>query len=716
MSVESSSSRWRTVSMTIGGDDCEDETDVNDLRESLRAWSSLASPSSSAVEQQVFVEEVFIEKKPKILNGYLFGERIGEGSYGKVKEVLEQDTLVRRAVKIIKEARLRKIPNGHANVEQELRILKRVRHRNVIALRDFFRIDDKQKLYMVLEYCIGSMQQLLDGSKEKNCRNIKHSVIHKDIKPGNLLVALDGTLKISDFGVAEMLDTFQAEDWCTVVQGTPKFQPPEIVSGTSENYRGRKVDIWACGITLYNMVSGEYPFEGDVIMRLFDNIANQPLQMPHNDKLRRVAISACNNVPAHRPLSIFVQLNQLYGSVLGEDDRSHSSEYPQNMVSTVIIEPLSEDRHVGEQHGIKGRQQIRDIPYVLVIPFLWTAENIWYKVERVKAAAYVLYKSVHRPNYSIREDCGNVTLLQSITTNNWRRDHFMIRNSQFSFESSKRMSVVNVYATSATTENLSRHEMLMMGKRLSAFTDFLFPGSIQLRRVKWNSRLELDWLSNWKLLQTSWKTLGVDKIVPVEKLIKENSRFAFLQDNFEFLQWFKKFFDANFDGHEYDPLDARGGEPLPSDVKANAPSRMPARSSVPPVKKSTLSTSNASMNKGEVRKTAVVGGKVNSTRTAAPPVTATAAKAVAHPIQPAVDPQVVANLKRELEEVKEQVAEGDNERDFYFSKLRQIEVICQDNEQIGTVDVARVLAILYETEEGFAPPDENEVENGDEVY
>lgn len=61
------------------------------------------------------MEEVFSEKKPKILNGYLFGETIGEGSYGKVKEVLEQETLVRRAVKIIKEARLRKIPNGHVS-------------------------------------------------------------------------------------------------------------------------------------------------------------------------------------------------------------------------------------------------------------------------------------------------------------------------------------------------------------------------------------------------------------------------------------------------------------------------------------------------------------------------------------------------------------------------------------------------------------------------
>ncbi|VDP21431.1 unnamed protein product [Onchocerca flexuosa] len=129
------------------------------------------------------------------------------------------------------------------------------------------------------------------------------------------------------------------------------------------------------------------------------------------------------------------------------------------------------------------------------------------------------------------------------------------------------------------------------------------------------------------------------------------------------------------------------------------------------------------MNKGEVRKTAVVGGKVNPIQTIAPPAASAAVKAVAHPIQSAIDPQIMANLKRELEEVKEQVVESDNviislekERDFYFSKLRQIEVICQDNEQIGTVDVARVFAILYETEEGFAPPDENEMKNGDEVY
>merc|ERR1719336_878696 len=82
----------------------------------------------------------------------------------------------------------------------------------------------------------------------------------------------------------------------------------------------------------------------------------------------------------------------------------------------------------------------------------------------------------------------------------------------------------------------------------------LFPGSISVKKVKFATNLEHEFIQNFKILQNSFKKMNVDKIVPVEKLIK--GRF---QDNFEFLQWFKKFFDANYDGLEYDPVEARAG-------------------------------------------------------------------------------------------------------------------------------------------------------------
>ncbi|KAK6058011.1 hypothetical protein COOONC_04423 [Cooperia oncophora] len=338
-------------------------------------------------------------------------------------------------------------------------------------------------------------------------------------------------------------------------------------------------------------------------------------------------------------------------------------------------------------------------------------------------------------------------------------------------------AVVNVYATSATTENLSRHEMLMWvndclqsnftkieqlhtGAGYAQFTDFLFPGSIPLKKVKWNSILELDWLGNWKIVQTSWKTLGVEKVVPVDKLIKGK-----FQDNFEFLQWFKKFFDANYDGHEYNPIEARGGEPLPADPPAGkAPAhgatrmQMPTRTSVsaaksgPPSRNSSSYTINSApprsrpataTNAAAHRQPAPASAKINN-NVAPKPAPAAAASRPAT-AAPSLDAMQLKQLKEEVDDLTRQLGESDavlnslekerdfyfnklrqieltrqlgesdavlnsleKERDFYFNKLRQIEVVCQDNESIGTVEVSRILEILYETEEGFAAPDEDD--------
>merc|ERR1719369_2510978 len=93
------------------------------------------------------------------------------------------------------------------------------------------------------------------------------------------------------------------------------------------------------------------------------------------------------------------------------------------------------------------------------------------------------------------------------------------------------------------------------GSAYCQFMDMLFPGGcIPVEKVKFKTKLEHEYIQNFKVLQAAFKRMTVDKIVPVDKLIK--GRF---QDNFEFLQWFKKFFDANYSGEEYDPVAARGG-------------------------------------------------------------------------------------------------------------------------------------------------------------
>ena len=82
--------------------------------------------------------------------------------------------------------------------------------------------------------------------------------------------------------MAELLDRFAPDDTCRTSQGTPAFQPPEIANGLG-SFPGFKVDIWSTGVTLFNFVTGSYPFEGDTIFRLFENIGKGDFEVPAHD-------------------------------------------------------------------------------------------------------------------------------------------------------------------------------------------------------------------------------------------------------------------------------------------------------------------------------------------------------------------------------------------------------------------------------------------------
>ncbi|GLV44485.1 Lkb1 kinase [Carabus blaptoides fortunei] len=255
------------------------------------------------------------KKRYKKVGKYVMGDLLGEGSYGKVKDMLDSETLCRRAVKILKKKKLRRIPNGEQNVQREIKLLRTLKHKNVIDLVDVLYDDEKQKMYLVMEFCVGGLQDMLESTPQKKFPlsqahgyfsqlidglEYLHSkgIVHKDIKPGNLLLTLDGTLKISDLGVAEALDIFAIDDTCYTGQGSPAFQPPEIANG-HEAFAGFKVDIWSSGVTLYNVTTGRYPFEGDNIYRLFENIGKGEFTIPSEieNPLRELLIGMLEKDP-----------------------------------------------------------------------------------------------------------------------------------------------------------------------------------------------------------------------------------------------------------------------------------------------------------------------------------------------------------------------------------------------------------------------------------
>ncbi|XP_023939237.1 microtubule-associated protein RP/EB family member 1 isoform X2 [Bicyclus anynana] len=263
---------------------------------------------------------------------------------------------------------------------------------------------------------------------------------------------------------------------------------------------------------------------------------------------------------------------------------------------------------------------------------------------------------------------------------------------------------VNVYSTNVTSENLSRHDMLSWvndclqsnfgkieelctGAAYCQFMDMLFPGSVPMKRIKFKTNLEHEYIQNFKILQAGFKKMSVDKVIPVDKLIK--GRF---QDNFEFLQWFKKFFDANYDGREYDAFEARGGITIGSGACDSGVPLCAAAAPPPPRVRRAVPVHHSGIVKA-------------NTTVRSPPVNLSRINQSAKG-----DSKLVDELNHQVNELKATVDGLEKERDFYFGKLRDIEVICQDmEEQQNAPIVQKILDILYATEvniDGFAAPEE----------
>uniref|UniRef100_A0A3B3SXH1 non-specific serine/threonine protein kinase n=1 Tax=Paramormyrops kingsleyae TaxID=1676925 RepID=A0A3B3SXH1_9TELE len=230
-----------------------------------------------------------VQTSSAILDKYKVGKVIGDGNFAVVKECVERATGMEFALKIIDKA---KCSGKEHLIENEVAILRRVKHPNIIMLIE--EVDTPTELYLVMELVKGgdlfdaitSSTKYTEQDASAMVYNLAsvlkylHSlnIVHRDIKPENLLVCeySDGTksLKLGDFGLATVV-----EGPLHTVCGTPTYVAPEIIAETGY---GLKVDIWAAGVITYILLCGFPPFrsENNLQKDLFEQILVGKLEFP----------------------------------------------------------------------------------------------------------------------------------------------------------------------------------------------------------------------------------------------------------------------------------------------------------------------------------------------------------------------------------------------------------------------------------------------------
>ena len=209
---------------------------------------------------------------PQLIAGrYRIDERLGSGGMGTVYAGYDQrlDRMV--AVKVLRDD-LTRDPSLRHRFEREARAAARVSHPHAVAIYDTGEDDDRD-IFIVMERLSGRTlgHELADGPlDEDRLRDVADAVlgalgaahaqglVHRDVKPGNILLTDDGTFKVCDFGIATSLDA--GETTTRVPLGTPAYTAPERLRGLRATERS---DLYALGVVLYEAAAGARPFTGN---------------------------------------------------------------------------------------------------------------------------------------------------------------------------------------------------------------------------------------------------------------------------------------------------------------------------------------------------------------------------------------------------------------------------------------------------------------------
>jgi eukaryotic-like serine/threonine-protein kinase len=248
---------------------------------------------------------------------YDLKEEVGTGGMSVVYRAVDGNLGREVAVKVLHRHLAGRLEE-RARFRREAQAVARLRHPNILEIHDYSG-DDAEEAYIVSEFIRGPTLRTFAETvglglpeigalvAERIASALVHAhaegIIHRDVKPENVMIQDDGTVKLTDFGIARMVDRDERMTQTGALLGSPAHMPPEIVAGEGVDHRA---DVFSLGTVLYWLASGSLPFEGsspaEVLRRIVESDFPDPRSVDPriSDELAAIILKAMARDPDAR--------------------------------------------------------------------------------------------------------------------------------------------------------------------------------------------------------------------------------------------------------------------------------------------------------------------------------------------------------------------------------------------------------------------------------